>query len=87
MTYGLIIGSTRPIVSTSLLATSTNFAFDALLCLLIINAVPRTSVISWIFSPLAKRCITSIMARSPLPYISKSAFESIKIERRTLSDQ
>ena len=82
-----MIGSTRPTLSTSLDAISTNLALDARLCLLIINAVPRTSVISWIFSPLAKRCITSIIERSPLPYINKSALESIKIERRTLSDQ
>jgi hypothetical protein len=51
------------------------------------KAVPRRSRISPIFSPLARRCASSTMARSALPKTSRSALESGSTERRTLSDQ
>jgi hypothetical protein len=51
------------------------------------NPVPRTSRISSIGVPAASRCAISTMARSPLPYTSKSAWLSTRIERRTFSDQ
>ena len=51
------------------------------------NAVPRRSRMSPIFSPLARRCANSTMARSALPKKSMSALESGNTERRTLSDQ
>ena len=38
-------------------------------------------------SPCARRCATSTSARSALPKMSRSAFESGSTERRTLSDQ
>jgi hypothetical protein len=51
------------------------------------KAVPRRSRIAAMFSPAARRCASSTMARSALPKISRSAFESGRTERRTLSDQ
>jgi hypothetical protein len=49
--------------------------------------VPRTSLIDAIGSRRPRRCAISTICRSPLPYTSRSAPESSKIERRTLSDQ
>ncbi len=51
------------------------------------KAVPRTSRIDWIGSLAASRAAISQMARSPLPYTSRSARASSSTERRTFSDQ
>ena len=51
------------------------------------NAVPRRSVMSPIASPAASRCAMSTICRSPLPYTSRSALASSRMERRTFSDQ
>ncbi|CKT34546.1 Uncharacterised protein [Mycobacterium tuberculosis] len=51
------------------------------------KAVPRTSVICCTGSLAARRCAISTMARSALPYSSRSHLASTTMERRTLSDQ
>jgi carbamoyl-phosphate synthase large subunit len=49
--------------------------------------MPRTSVMRSTASRRARRCATSMMARSALPYSSRSALLSTRMLRRTLSCQ
>jgi hypothetical protein len=79
--YGSGFGSIRPGVSICVESISANPA-SGRTC-----AVPRRSRISSMLVPAARRCAISTIARSALPYTSRSAFESIKIDRLTLSDQ
>ncbi len=81
--YGLMWSSMRPGRSTSVESISKKPGG----ALRTMKAVPRTSVMFSIGSRRASRCAISMIARSALPYSSRSALLSTRIERRTLSCQ
>ncbi|MCY1447515.1 hypothetical protein D9M71_641430 [compost metagenome] len=75
-TYGLMILSTRP--GRSIRVESISYQPCGVSRRT--KAVPRTSVMVSIFSPLDRRWATSTTARSALPNSRMSALASIRIE-------
>ncbi len=83
--YGLMCSSMRPGRSTSV--ESISMKPCGACASRTMNAVPRTSVMVSIGCFFARRCAISTIARSALPYSSRSALLSASTERRTLSCQ
>jgi hypothetical protein len=84
--YGFGCASTRPGTSTRVELCTDHSSSGSQPCGTR-KAVPRRSRMLLMFSPAAMRRVTSTSARSALPKMSRSAFDSNSTERRTLSDQ